>query len=47
MLRQICRIVIITAACFAVGAPAAGAQSYTPGADGIGDPYFPLEGNAG
>ena len=42
------------AACFAVaslavGAPAATAQQdgYSPGANGIGDPYFPLEGNGG
>jgi aminopeptidase N len=37
-----------TVACFAVGAPAASAQTtYAPGAQGIGDPYFPLEGNGG
>src|SRR3954471_19457950 len=37
-----------TVACFAVGAPAASAQAgYSPGAQGIGDPYFPLEGNGG
>src|SRR5215218_6231018 len=47
MQRRICRLVIFTAACLAVGAPAAGAQSYAPGAAGIGDPYFPLEGNGG
>jgi aminopeptidase N len=29
------------------GPPAAGAQSFTPGASGVGDPYFPLEGNGG
>jgi aminopeptidase N len=33
--------------CLAVGPSAAGAQSFTPGANGIGDPYFPLEGNGG
>src|SRR3954452_14536549 len=40
---------ILVAACFAVGAPSAAAQSggYSPGAPGIGDPYFPLEGNGG
>jgi aminopeptidase N len=47
MFRRICRILILTAACLAVGAPAASAQSFTPGAAGIGDPYFPLEGNGG
>jgi aminopeptidase N len=33
--------------CLALGASAAAAQSFTPGANGIGDPYFPLEGNGG
>ena len=47
MFRRICRILILTAAFLAVAAPAAGAQSYVPGAAGIGDPYFPLEGNGG
>jgi hypothetical protein len=47
MFRRICRILILTAACLAVGAPAAGAESFAPGAAGIGDPYFPLEGNGG
>jgi aminopeptidase N len=28
-------------------APAAGATQYTPGSAGVGDPYFPLEGNGG
>ena len=43
------RLLILAAACFVVGAPAAGAQSaeYSPGSAGIGDPYFPLEGNGG
>jgi hypothetical protein len=31
----------------AAGPPAAGAQSFTAGAAGVGDPYFPLEGNGG
>jgi aminopeptidase N len=31
----------------AAGPSAAGAQSFTPGAAGVGDPYFPLEGNGG
>jgi aminopeptidase N len=47
MFPRICRILILTAACLAVAAPAAGAQSFAPGAAGIGDPYFPLEGNGG
>jgi len=39
----------IAAASLAVGVPAATAQQgdYSPGASGIGDPYFPLEGNGG
>jgi aminopeptidase N len=40
----------VTLACVAAIAPAASASSrvhYTPGANGIGDPYFPLEGNGG
>jgi aminopeptidase N len=45
--RRICCLFIFTAACLAAFAPAAGAQSYSPGAPGIGDPYFPLEGNGG
>ena len=45
MQRRICRLMIFMAAFLAAGAPAAGAQSYAPGAAGIGDPYFPLEGN--
>ena len=47
MFRRICLILILTAACLAVAAPAASAQSFAPGAPGIGDPYFPLEGNGG
>ena len=31
----------------AAGPPAVGAQSFTPGAAGVDDPYFPLEGNGG
>jgi aminopeptidase N len=30
-----------------LSAGTAAAQSYSPGAPGIGDPYFPLEGNGG
>ena len=35
------------AVCFVLSAGTAAAQSFTPGASGIGDPYFPLEGNGG
>jgi hypothetical protein len=35
------------AACFVMSTGTAAAQSFTPGASGIGDPYFPLEGNGG
>src|SRR3954454_3819278 len=41
------RVLILVAAILAVGASPAGAQTFTPGAPGIGDPYFPLEGNGG
>ena len=36
MFRRICLILILTAACLAVAAPAASAQSFAPGAPGIG-----------
>jgi aminopeptidase N len=42
--------VAATAACLAALTPAAVADSrprFTPGAAGLGDPYFPLEGNGG
>src|SRR5690348_9608185 len=29
------------------GGSATGASTYRPGADGVGDPYFPLAGNGG
>jgi hypothetical protein len=46
--RRIVRLLILAAVCFGVGAPAATAQGgASPGAPGIGDPYFPLEGNGG
>ena len=45
--RRIVCLAVLTAACFVVGAGPANAQSYSPGASGIGDPYFPLEGNGG
>jgi aminopeptidase N len=38
----------VAVACLAIGATTATAQQgYSPGASGIGDPYFPLEGNGG
>jgi aminopeptidase N len=39
----------VTIACMAALSPAASAAgpAFTPGAPGIGDPYFPLEGNGG
>jgi aminopeptidase N len=48
MFKRITRVLILVAACFAAGVPSAAAQSgFSPGAPGIGDPYFPLEGNGG
>src|SRR4051812_47062882 len=41
------RVLILVAAILAVGTSPAGAQTFTPGAPGIGDPYSPLEGNGG
>ena len=40
-------VLALAVACLAVSAPGATAQQagYSPGAPGIGDPYFPLEGN--
>src|SRR5262245_20271662 len=35
------------AVCFVLSAGTAAAQSFSPGDPGIGDPYFPLEGNGG
>jgi hypothetical protein len=45
--RTLRRIVLL--ACLAAGALPASAlgADYSPGAPGIGDPYFPLEGNGG
>jgi aminopeptidase N len=46
--RRISRSLILAAVCLGVAAPAATAQGgASPGAPGIGDPYFPLEGNGG
>ena len=41
-------LVVATAAVLAVAPGTAQAQEvYTPGAPGVGDPYFPLDGNGG
>ena len=47
--RRIALLLVLVVACLAVGTPAATGQpgGYSPGAPGIGDPYFPLEGNGG
>src|SRR5919202_3899098 len=46
--RLVCLSILVTAF-LVVGAGPASAQGggYSPGAPGIGDPYFPLEGNGG
>ena len=45
--RRIALLLVLVVACLAAGTPAATGQQggYSPGAPGIGDPYFPLEGN--
>jgi aminopeptidase N len=46
--QRIGRLLILVAVCLGVAAPAASAHGRpSPGAPGIGDPYFPLEGNGG
>jgi hypothetical protein len=40
-------LVVATAAALALAPGAAQAQEFTPGAPGIGDPYFALDGNGG
>src|SRR6478672_13964693 len=40
-------VLLAAAACALAFAPAAALADFTPGAPGIGDPYFPLEGNGG
>jgi aminopeptidase N len=48
--RRLLAIGATTAVCVAAISPAATARphpTFTPGAPGIGDPYFPLEGNGG
>src|SRR4051794_41751849 len=48
-MRRVAMVVGIAIACLALGAPVGTAApvQYTPGAPGLGDPYFPLEGNGG
>jgi aminopeptidase N len=41
------RSLLCAAAALMVCAPAAGAATFTPGAPGAGDPFFPLAGNGG
>jgi hypothetical protein len=47
--RKIATAFGLAVACLAVGVPAVTAApvEYSPGAPGIGDSYFPLEGNGG
>ena len=40
-------LLLAAAATLAVGAGGAGAATFTPGAPGLGDPFFPLAGNGG
>jgi aminopeptidase N len=52
MLRQLTRAAGVllaagTATAALLAVPADATPSYTPGAPGVGDPYFPLEGNGG
>src|SRR3954464_4681226 len=47
MLRRAALPVALTALSVATLAPAVSAASFTPGAPGVGDSYFPLEGNGG
>ena len=41
------RSLLCAAAALLVCAPAASAATFTPGAPGAGDPFFPLAGNGG
>src|SRR3954447_11055928 len=45
------RVVLVVAACLVLAVVPASAQAsgitFRPGAPGIGDPYFPLDGNGG
>src|SRR5215207_831651 len=40
-------VVVLAVAVLAVAAPAGAADRFTPGAPGLGDPFFPLAGNGG
>src|SRR3954464_7162654 len=46
MVRRLLFVVVAWLA-LAVVPPVAGAVTFRPGAPGIGDPYFPLDGNGG
>jgi aminopeptidase N len=48
MMRRFATVAVSTAVlAFAVAVPASAAPAGTPGAPGIGDPYYPLDGNGG
>ncbi|MGP1675452.1 MAG: M1 family peptidase, partial [Candidatus Limnocylindrales bacterium] len=50
MSRKLAFLVVVVALCFGpLSGPALGASAkvYTPGSVGLGDPYFPLDGNGG
>jgi Peptidase family M1 domain/Peptidase M1 N-terminal domain/Immune inhibitor A peptidase M6 len=47
MSRSFAVAAIAVAVCLAGGTGSASASPFTPGAPGIGDPYFPLDGNGG
>jgi hypothetical protein len=40
-------VIVLAVAVLAVAAPAGAADGFTPGAPGLGDPFFPLAGNGG
>ena len=47
MLRRISLVLTVVLALIAYGTPANAQPPFQPGAPGIGDPYFPLDGNGG
>ena len=47
MFRRISLVIAVVLALIAYGAPASAQPQFRPGAPGIGDPYFPLDGNGG
>jgi hypothetical protein len=40
-------VAVLLSLCVGAAPAAASASDFTPGAPGIGDPYFPLDGNGG